>query len=74
MKRHDLDTPKDKAVTWNEVAAGFALFFIIYGVVMILAKCLILVAHSVAKRSFHAKFWMEYFLILAGCLLLFAVI
>lgn len=61
-------------MTWNEVAAGFAVFFILYGMTMILAKCLILVAHSVAKKSFTVKFWMEYFLILVGCLMVFVVI
>lgn len=61
-------------MTWNEVAAGFAVFFILYGMTMILAKCLILIAYSVAKKSFSFNFWVEYFLILVGCLLVFAVI
>lgn len=68
------DTRKDKTMTWNEVAAGFAVFFILYGMTMILAKCLILIAYSVAKKSFSFNFWVEYFLILVGCLLVFAVI
>lgn len=61
-------------MTWSEVLAGLALFFIIYGVTMILAKCLILIAHSIAKKNCRVNFWIELALIFVGCLLAFKVI